>query len=462
MRFSAITDYGELPVIRPHSALSESVDSEGDASTGDAAKWPMVVLRAVLLSLAGAYVLQTLTPLRLCPDAVGYLSAASSVSDGSGFPSTQLQVGYSLIIVALEWLGAATSFGLVSFNLIVLSLGLVCFYYLLIQALGLSVSESMTVCTLALLSWVTIKHVTLPLSDILYMCASGVALLAMTATLRGQRRTTWWLIPAVLLCMLAISIRWVGLALLPALAWTIVLIPGLREYVTRLIRRRFILATLIGSALLIVAVLAGWVLLSVIPSYVPSYYLIGYLRGKGIWTTLKSILNSRLIELGEISMNLPATKVPIAEQVFRASGALVLIVLAMGYWSQFWKGTPISVYWSAYLIVLLAWPSYDSRFWLPVIPLLFAYSYLGFRRIRLISAKPVLYSYLAVFLITGGAALWYSSQITLAGNRFPERYGNDEVKDTYRAAFGQPFDERQVDWKALSILKRYGSFRTKK
>ncbi len=47
-------------------------------------------------------------------------------------------------------------------------------------------------------------------------------------------------------------------------------------------------------------------------------------------------------------------------------------------------------------------------------------------------------------------------------SHFPERYGNPEVKDTYRAAFGRLFDEKEVDQKALNVLRRYNSFRSEK
>ncbi len=94
---------------------------------------------------------------------------AASAFDGSGFPQTQFPIGFPVILLVMERLGVASSCAFVWLNLIVLSLGLVCLYYMLIWALELSTLESTAICVLTLLSWVTIKHVTLPLTDLSYI-----------------------------------------------------------------------------------------------------------------------------------------------------------------------------------------------------------------------------------------------------------------------------------------------------
>jgi hypothetical protein len=64
-------------------------------------------LQTLLVLLAGAYIVQTLTPLPLCPDAVTLLSMSYSAFDGSGFPQTQFPIRYPVILLVMERFGVA-------------------------------------------------------------------------------------------------------------------------------------------------------------------------------------------------------------------------------------------------------------------------------------------------------------------------------------------------------------------
>jgi hypothetical protein len=237
-------------IVKPHLEKAELTS-----------KLAMRGLQTLLVLLAGAYIVQTLTPLRLCPDAVTLLSMVSSAFDGSGFPQTQFPIGYPVILLVMERFGVASSCAFVWLNLIVLGLGLVCFYYLFTWGLELSSLESTAICVLTLLSWVTVKHVTLPLTDLSYMCASGLALVVITATIRNESRVFPRLILAVALSGLAVSIRWIGLALAPVMMWRLIVARDMRQMFVQVFRRHPLLLTLLGCAAMLILVLAIWYVL---------------------------------------------------------------------------------------------------------------------------------------------------------------------------------------------------------
>jgi hypothetical protein len=52
---------------------------------------------------------------------------------------------------------------------------------------------------------------------------------------------------------------------------------------------------------------------------------------------------------------------------------------------------PTEVYLICYTAILFAWPYYDARFWLPVIPLLITYSLLAVKRLELPDSVVAIY-----------------------------------------------------------------------
>jgi hypothetical protein len=437
-----------------------NADPTGEFPQGTSPKWKKVVIHSTLLLLVIAYGLQTLTPLRLNTDAVSYLSMASSAFDGFGFKHSQFPVGYPSIIVIMEWLSIATSFWLVSFNLIALSLGIFCFHCLLVRTFSLSKFESTTVCTITLLSWVMIKHLTIPLADIPYLGVSAFALMMMVTATRVRNRNyiAWSLILALLLCAIAISIRTIGIALLPAFAWAIFLMPATQRSIKRLLERFPRLPLWVASGVLVV-ILVGCYL---IQKTIYFHYLVEAISKSGIWMMIGTNLGYRLMELGQIALNVPFSKLAKVEGVFWVMGAITLFFLANGFWRQIRKSSPLEIYMGVYLIILFAWPYYDPRYWIPVIPLLFGYTWKGVKNTRRFHNIPTLYSFLAAFFLTGIIALGYSTRITFAGDHFPERYGDGTLTNTYKLAFNQKFhngQNHQTDKRTeeiLGLLRRYG------
>jgi len=137
-------------------------------------------------------------------------------------------------------------------------------------------------------------------------------------------------------------------------------------------------------------------------------------------------------------------------------GFMVLLLALGGLVARRRNAGPTEAFMISYMCILFAWPYYDARFWLPVIPLLIAYSELSVKRIRV--PKSVVTIYCLVFVVFGLAAIAYSTRITFAGSRFPDRYGDGSLRPTYCAAFHSCPDAgntKKVDAKVLHLIQEY-------
>jgi len=117
----------------------------------------------------------------------------------------------------------------------------------------------------------------------------------------------------------------------------------------------------------------------------------------------------------------------------------------------------VEVYLAAYISVMLLWPYGDTRFWTPILPLVFAelfsvtrpWTFSGWKRY-----VSVLYAVLYELMVFG--ALGYSTWITFSGREFPGRYGDDHLRATYQLFYSDPHADRPgVDEVALEVLRRY-------
>ncbi len=176
-----------------------------------------------------------------------------------------------------------------------------------------------------------------------------------------------------------------------------------------------------------------------------------------ISTLILQILSYRFTELGELLGNLPLTKLPVKLHVVVPSmGLLLFLLILLGLAAKRKNISPTEVFLVCYMGVLFAWPYYDARFWLPVIPLLIAYSVLAVKNLRL--PKPVVVIYCVAFAIVGFGVIAYSTRLTFAGSRFPDRYGDGYLRPTYCAAFQtcrDGGDPQKVSAKALRLLREY-------
>ena len=174
----------------------------------------------------------------------------------------------------------------------------------------------------------------------------------------------------------AISVRTVGVALFPPL---FVMLVSSSQFKSLLKRLSYTLGgPLLWSALFVGVgtTFLGFANTSILWDFV------GVARKPKISTLVLEMLSYRLTELGELLGNLPMTKLP-ARLHFAVPwfGLLLLLLTTLAWGRNEGKFVRPKCIWFPYMGILFAWPYYDARFWLPVIPLLVAYSLLGVRRL---------------------------------------------------------------------------------
>jgi len=423
-----------------------------------------------LLLLGLAYLAQLATPLRLNTDAYRLLSLAVSSYEGHGFlvdgKPDQFPLLYPLAVRLLLEAGIANAATLVALNLACLAVGL---WLLWGWARRLDDEPVALLCLLAvLLSWVGIKHITLPLSEWLYLAFS---LLAVGCGVRYHEVCgvgKWaWLGASLLLAILALQTRTVGLTLLPAWLLMAVFHPECRREVRRLLRHRGVwLALAAGAAVVVVVVVY------VLPA--TDWYRAQFERKGSYFQNLLLALNKhgpiafglrnasfRLEELGSLFVNLPPG---LALRVVPGWGLMLLGlagwgVVLRGAWLLVWRGEllPVVLYFLVYMGLMLIWPYADTRFWIPLLPLVALLSLVALRdaATRWQALPWGLGFYLTAYAGLGLLALGYSTYISYSGPEFSETYGDGSDRMTYRQAHqnGYLVEPQRVDPAKLRLLE---------
>lgn len=413
------------PLCRPQPALPEG-------GTRRNRRWQYVAAGLI----ATAYLLQLASPLRLNADAIVFLSLGASVADGEGplfhGSPTHYPAGYPYVIATLDRLQLARSSTLIAVNLLALATGLASIFVVGRLSLATPFAAAFAAASLLALNWLTIKTVTLPISDTVYLGLSLLAL-AMIAVLEVEhgRRRVLWITGALGVTALAIFVRTVGIALVPALVWAI-LMPSANRHVPsaecdrpQRPARIWHIAFLLATGLLV------------------SYFVTGTLYFQKMLTRFDSTnlaLHAfrRLGDFGELACNVPRSRLP--ESLEAVTSPLLFLIgcavlLATG-WLLFerrkqWRG--VDVYLGGYLVIVLVWPWPTSRFLLPIVPLIFLYSagWLASARSGGAAAR-AMSAYLLLYCALGAAALAYSTRISWAGQEFPELYAGGKLAAAYR------------------------------
>jgi hypothetical protein len=175
------------------------------------------------------------------------------------------------------------------------------------------------------------------------------------------------------------------------------------------------------------------------------------------------VLGFRLQELGEITANVPFVVVPeSARQVIPWMAALLLTCLGWGLFLQRKMIGPTQVFVISYVGLLVAWPYYDPRFWLPLIPLLISYGALTTRRLLALYPRlpsSLLAAYLGLYAIIGLNWLAASTAITFSRSAFLTRYvAEKEYRPAYCVVLGpceEGFAPGVVDQGIVHLLRLY-------
>jgi len=316
------------------------------------------------------YVLQAASPLRLNGDAVALLSLARSVAEGGGLvyhgTPTHYPPGYPFLVAALDRAGWARSSVFIMLNIGFVALGLAGVYYVCRKAFGLDRLGAVIVLDLSLLSYVMIKHVTLPHTDIPYFGLSFAALAVLTRVEESKgRAAAGWAMFGTGLVLVATAVRTVGIAFIPAVIWccfSVRIIESIKQARAPDNGRRLVVTV-------VVLVVAGALSLAAVTRTRYFWCAVGrYTEAGGFFHCLVSIWRFKLNELGELALNIPKAKLPGAlTALVPFAGCAALLVSLWGCWLRRRNFRAADVYLAAYGLILLLWPYYNARFWLPVL-----------------------------------------------------------------------------------------------
>jgi hypothetical protein len=408
---------------------------------------------AALVGLLCVYAVQAATPLRLTFDSISYLSIAHSIATGHGIPShAAFPPGLPGLYALLAVLGIGRSWGIVMLNVVFLAVAIASTVVLYRCALGIERRMSILLACGALLSYVVVKFAALALSDVPFLGVSSAALALLTLATQGRSSRRFVLLAlAIALVGAAIAIRSAGIAFAPAAFVASIETVRLGAPLRAWLRTRRAAVTLVACAA--ATALLGYLLSS-------SRYFSNASVGYG-HRSLGSLVARHIRNWGEIAVNVPKTRVPHALDVLLVpAGLVVVVVLLAGVWRSRRSGLPVHVFTLSYLVLILAWPYTDARFWLPLVPLTFGYASIALKPVlRYRIGMVALGAYVIVFVGIGFVALGKDTSLSYSGSRFPDRYGGAtpgvSLQPTYRVAFGEarPGDAARVNRKALAVLR---------
>lgn len=412
--------------------------------------------QGLLLLLAICYLLQVFSPLRLNGDAIVLLSTGEFAAHGGGFFDTGQKTvyppGYPALLAVLMRVGLAHPWAIVGLNLVFLSVGLFAAYSLLIRQFFEDKAVVLLICSFFLLSFVVIKHSTIPLTDVPFFCCSMccLAVISRATKMDWNWRFATLVGAAWLLAAAAITVRRIGVSLVPPLVFVIVCSPHFKPMLEYLSRRTNLIIVVVC-----VSVGLGTVYIVAQTSTLSDFY--GAVNHSRISTLVLNIISYRFMEFGELFVNIPASKMPSNIHVIVSwIGFLPLLLMLVGLGMKRREIGPTEVFIISYMGILFVWPYADTRFRLPVIPLLIAYSVLAIKSFRLSSV--IVTTYCIAFATLGFVAIGYSTRISFSGSTFPDRYGDGTLRPTYCAAFQSCRDggnSNKVDAKALRLLRQY-------
>ena len=376
-----------------------------------------VLFIAAMIALGVTYLVQAATPLRLDDDAVDYLRTAAAMSDRIAIPTLPIPKGYPQMLSLLERAGIATSAGFVLVNCVFLFIGLYGVWSL--RQYRVRARQLATIATL--LAIPVIKSVTIALPDAVFFGMSLLAVSCLTSAVddNGLKRSAL-LIVAGALTIIAISLRYAGIALIPALAWTFFQRRDTRDRSSPVRAGRNLELAIFGLLAIFFVTIA--VTSRIFSSYVGQargYYADGPVAGRLLDRAMVVVRS-----FGEVLINLPFSRLKMLGPMFVVAGILfgaVILLLVQRRRPM----TPARAYLIGYLLLLVLWPFPTPRLWMPIIPLIFAETAEGFmsasrRRWMLVAAG----MYGCWLTFTGVAALTYTTRISLSGDRFTQLYGN--------------------------------------
>ena len=411
------------------------------------------LFRLSIYIMAAVYIAGAFTPLHLHFDSIRYYDIKDCIEYGcppNSFAATDyLPYGYTALLIILSKLGVLNSTAIVLVNCLYVFGGL---YF--IKKIFEGKVDTLLLIVITLFNWVLIKFATHPLSEMQYIFFSSASLYCFYRYTKNKNYLQLAL--SFVFCFLTIITRTVGVALVPALmlgvAWQH------KNELKRIIQKNKILIVIAVAAMAVVVFFAKQLKL------VDYTNLLKEPLQKGVGNFFAENLKNHFTELTEVFLNLPSNKVlGYLPASFGNFFFVALGVLFFGWfiWAAFSKNSRIPFYIKIYLLfysfIILNWPYYDPRFWVPILPLMVAVilqTPFGNNRI----AKNVSKLYLAAYLVLGLFAAAYSLYVGFNKERFSKNHAKGVYRNEYEIYFfGKPQSDTasRIDSNVLDILQKY-------
>lgn len=417
-----------------------------------------IALVGLMLGVGVLYLAQLPGHMRMMNDTLSYFARAHNWLAGRGlnFDDGYVNhpVGYSIILGTMIRAGMDNVYWFIGLNLVALYVGmaLMWVYWRRIERFGVAAAAGLgCVC---LLSWTMVKHVPMLYTEIVFLALTAGALLLAESAARARWGRRWWLLVlATALVCAAILTRTIAVAMLPALVWAgCGGAPGVGALIRRVRQNRKLLVAVLGAGLLTAA--AGlWVIVT------SRYFRNLTYRFEIEESPLLRLVHFRLSETGKLLLNMPERLIPESGYfIIYVAGAVFFGLLAVGLWRKRrdWGATEVYVVFTAVLLGI--WQSFDTRFWLPVLPFIVGLQWRAVRpwAQRFAAVRWGLAGYATVYALLGLAALGWSLRLTYSGTGYAEK--DMFFRPAYRVAYGQA-DESILrddnDRRAVNLIRRY-------
>jgi hypothetical protein len=422
---------------------------------------------ALLVLAAAGYVLQCFTPMRLEEDVVVYLTTASAALRGQGFTyegqSPPFPPGYPAVVWLMASVGLGTSVFLNLLNGLAGAGGLLAAVSIA-RSRGLPSGASMCAIAACALSFGMVKGAAIQLSDIVCFGFTLCAVALAESARRTQAGRAAWLRWAASLALagVAFSMRMAGIAILAAVLF---------EACKAAVRAAGTARVVAGVAVAIAVVGTAISLFTFFHERSPTGG--GYLKSLTEYANRSpaAIIGDHLLELGEMSMNIPRSKLPAAfAGLFTLAGLLNFSTIALLLFRARRRWTPGRTFLVFYMVMIFAYPRYcELRVWLPTIPLfaleiVSALNSAGWdltafdpvrsgssRRLRMAVAGYSLY-----FLSTGFVALGYSVWLSFSQPAFLSAPINRFYRAEYEVWLTNRPESPGLDPRILPVLRQFG------
>jgi 4-amino-4-deoxy-L-arabinose transferase-like glycosyltransferase len=385
--------------------------------------WALSIL--LIAAFAALYVSRSFSPPHPGYDVHEYVKIAKAIDAGQSYNNHQWPIGYPIVLVCFWRAGVTGNPGLVLFNLFCLAGGLAVTFAIGRRFLNLTTLELACLGAWTLASRVTLDLATIWQPEMAFLLMTTLGVWCLWRAAEGTRASLAWLSAGVLCAVASISLRNIGIALIPAALWTSLVASRNWSFLRRMFLVIAVASVTCGAALVFINF--GLFREASGPGAQPPravYHATGYASG------ILGTLDTRWEEASEIVANAGYSAgwpTRIRPAGFCLGLAFVLAI-ALGLWKH--RRSPAAIYLAAYFSILVVWPYYMTRFWAPVLPLVACFAWIGCKTLASRFQWPagtrqtIVIAYCVLFLAIGLRTIYAEFERTQsATRRDPSRMG---------------------------------------